>query len=38
MAPFGISWEPHSPLYGLYIPEQPRATTRGPLATITVPY
>ncbi len=24
MAPFGISWEPHSPLYGLYMPEQPR--------------
>jgi peptide/nickel transport system substrate-binding protein len=24
MAPFGISWEPHSPLYGLYLPEQPR--------------
>ena len=24
MAPFGIAWEPHSPLYGMYMPEQPR--------------
>jgi len=24
MAPLGIAWEPHSPLYGLYMPEQPR--------------
>ncbi len=24
MGPFAISWEPHSPLYGMYLPEQPR--------------
>ena len=24
MAPLGIAWEPHTPLYGLYMPEQPR--------------
>jgi len=24
MGPFSISWEPHSTLYGMYIPEQPR--------------
>ena len=24
MAPFSIAWEPHSPLYGMYIPDQPR--------------
>jgi peptide/nickel transport system substrate-binding protein len=24
MAPFSIAWEPHSTLYGMYIPDQPR--------------
>ncbi len=24
MGPFGIAWEPHSPLYGMYMPEQAR--------------
>jgi len=24
MGPFAISWEPHSPLSGMYLPEQPR--------------
>jgi len=24
MGPFGIAFEPHSPLYGMYMPEQPR--------------
>ena len=24
MGPFAISWEPHSPLYGMYLPDQPR--------------
>jgi peptide/nickel transport system substrate-binding protein len=24
MGPFAIAWEPHSPLYGMYTPDQPR--------------
>ena len=27
MGPFSISWEPHSVLYGMYTPEQPRTSS-----------